>query len=157
MTDYRSSSLKTPIDVAEYLFTRLHQIGVRSIHGVPGDYNLVALDYIPKVGLKWVGNVNELNAGQYPRTASSTPLTPPGYASDGYARVKGISAMVTTFGVGELSAINAVAGSYSEHVPVVHIVGVPSTASQKDGMLLHHTLGNGNFNVSDFLPAQIHS
>lgn len=70
-----------------------------------------------------------------------------GYASDGYARVKGISAMVTTFGVGELSAVNAIAGSYSEHVPVVHIVGVPSTASQKDGMLLHHTLGNGNFNV----------
>ncbi len=55
--------------------------------------------------------------------------------------------MVTTFGVGELSAVNAIAGAYSEHVPVVHIVGVPSTGSQKDGMLLHHTLGNGNFNV----------
>jgi len=79
-----------------------------------------------------VGNVNELNAG---------------YAADGYARVKGMSAMVTTFGVGELSAVNAIAGAYSEHVPVVHIVGMPSTISQKDGMLLHHTLGNGNFNV----------
>ena len=63
-TDIRTSSLKSPIDVAEYLFTRLHQIGVRSIHGVPGDYNLVALDYIDKVGLRWVGNVNELNAGK---------------------------------------------------------------------------------------------
>ncbi len=70
-----------------------------------------------------------------------------GYAADGYARVKGISAIVTTFGVGELSAINAIAGAYSEHVPVVHIVGTPSTISQRDGMLLHHTLGNGNFNV----------
>jgi pyruvate decarboxylase len=58
-----------------------------------------------------------------------------------------MSAMVTTFGVGELSAVNAIAGAYSEHVPIVHIVGVPSTISQKDGMLLHHTLGNGNFNV----------
>jgi pyruvate decarboxylase len=64
MTDIRTSSLKTPVDVAEYLFTRLHQVGVRSVHGVPGDYNLVALDYIPKTGLKWVGNVNELNAGK---------------------------------------------------------------------------------------------
>lgn len=64
MTDIRTSGLKSPIDVAEYLFTRLHQIGVRSIHGVPGDYNLVALDYIEKTGLKWVGNVNELNAGK---------------------------------------------------------------------------------------------
>jgi len=63
MADIRVSALKTPVDVAEYLFTRLHQVGVRSIHGVPGDYNLVALDYIEKTGLKWVGNVNELNAG----------------------------------------------------------------------------------------------
>jgi len=132
MADIRTDALKSPIDVAEYLFTRLQQLGVKSIHGVPGDYNLVALDYIPKVGLKWVGNVNELNAG---------------YAADGYARINGISAIVTTFGVGELSAINALAGAFSERVPIVHIVGTPSTISQKDGMLLHHTLGNGNFNV----------
>lgn len=132
MSDIRTDALKSPVDVAEYLFTRLHQLGVKSIHGVPGDYNLVALDYIPKVGLKWVGNVNELNAG---------------YAADGYARINGISAIVTTFGVGELSAINALAGAFSERVPVVHIVGTPSTISQKDGMLLHHTLGNGNFSV----------
>jgi pyruvate decarboxylase len=58
-----------------------------------------------------------------------------------------MSAIVTTFGVGELSAINAIAGLYSEYVPIVHIVGTPSTKSQKDGMLLHHTPGNGNFNV----------
>jgi pyruvate decarboxylase len=81
------------------------------------------------------------------RAAQFSPNSPSGYAADGYARVKGISAIMTTFGVGELSAINAIAGAYSEHVPVVHIVGTPSTLSQKDGMLLHHTLGNGNFNV----------
>jgi len=131
-TPLRTSALKSPVDVAEYLFTRLHQIGVRSVHGVPGDFNLVALDYLDNTGLKWVGSVNELNAG---------------YAADGYARVKGMAAIVTTFGVGELSAVNAIAGAYSEHVPVVHIVGTPSTISQRNGLLLHHTLGNGNFNV----------
>ncbi|MCJ1414542.1 Pyruvate decarboxylase 1 [Xylographa parallela] len=131
-TDIRTSELKKPVDVAEYLFRRLHEVGVRAVHGLPGDYNLVALDYIPKVGLTWVGNCNELNAG---------------YAADGYARVKGIAAIVTTFGVGELSAINAIAGAYSEYSPVVHIVGTPSTIAQKQGMLLHHTLGNGDFNV----------
>ncbi|KAF2106377.1 thiamine diphosphate-binding protein [Lophiotrema nucula] len=139
-SDLRSQELKNPIDVAEYLFRRLYEVGVRSIHGVPGDYNLVALDYIPKVGLHWVGNCNELNAG---------------YAADGYARVKGISAIVTTFGVGELSTVNAIAGAYSEYVPIVHIVGYPSTASQKDGMLLHHTLGNGDFNVFSRMSSQI--
>lgn len=62
-TDIRTSELRQPIDIAEYLFTRLKQIGVDSIHGLPGDYNLVALDYVSQVGLKWVGNANELNAG----------------------------------------------------------------------------------------------
>ncbi|CAK7207353.1 hypothetical protein SEUCBS139899_010163 [Sporothrix eucalyptigena] len=130
--DIRTQALEEPVDVAEYLFTRLRQFGVESVHGVPGDYNLVALDYIPKVGLRWVGSVNELNAA---------------YAADGYARVKGVAALVTTFGVGELSALNGVAGAYAEQVPVVHIVGCPSTIAQRDGMLLHHTLGNGDFNV----------
>lgn len=55
--------------------------------------------------------------------------------------------VVTTFGVGELSLLNAIAGAYSEYVPIIHIVGTPSTTSQRDGMLLHHTLGNGNFDV----------
>lgn len=74
--DIRTSSLKKPVDVAEYLFQRLHEVGIRAVHGVPGDYNLVALDYVAKTGLDWVGNCNELNAG---------------YAADGYARVKGIA------------------------------------------------------------------
>jgi hypothetical protein len=52
-------------DSIQYLFRRLQQVGVESVHGVPGDYNLVALDYISKIGLKWVGNCNELNAGMW--------------------------------------------------------------------------------------------
>lgn len=64
MADIREQGLKKPVDVAEYLFRRLHEIGIRSVHGVPGDFNLVALDYLPKAGLRWVGSVNELNAGK---------------------------------------------------------------------------------------------
>ncbi|KAF7596405.1 Pyruvate decarboxylase 1 [Aspergillus hancockii] len=139
-TDIATRELRKPIDVAEYLFKRLREVGVRAVHGVPGDYNLVALDYLPKCDLNWVGNCNELNAG---------------YAADGYARINGIAALVTTFGVGELSALNAIAGAYSEFVPIVHIVGQPHTKSQKDGMLLHHTLGNGDFNVFTRMSADI--
>jgi pyruvate decarboxylase len=87
------------IDLADYLFRRIRQIGVKAVHGVPGDYNLTALDYVEPAGLDWIGNANELNAG---------------YAADGYARIRGAAALVTAFGVGELSAINAVAGAYSE-------------------------------------------
>jgi pyruvate decarboxylase len=69
--------------------------------------------------------------------------------------VKGVSALVTTFGVGELSAVNAIAGAYSEYVPIVHIVGYPSTLSQRDGALLHHTLGNGDFTVFSRMSKEI--
>jgi len=44
------------------------------------------------------------------RLIRSSSFSLSGYAADGYARVKGISAIVTTFGVGELSAVNAIAG-----------------------------------------------
>ena len=66
-----------------------------------------------------------------------------------------MAALVTTFGVGELSALNAVAGTYSEYVPVIHIVGTPSTISQANHLLLHHTLGNGNFEVFGNMSAEI--
>jgi indolepyruvate decarboxylase len=57
----------------------------------------------------------------------------------------GLGAVSTTYGVGELSAINAIAGAYAEHVPVFHLVGMPNMTAQAGHMLVHHTLGNGEF------------
>jgi indolepyruvate decarboxylase len=127
-----SSDASAPAySVGDYLLDRLAELGVTEVFGVPGDYNLEFLDHIvahPR--LRWVGNANELNAG---------------YAADGYGRLRGMSAVVTTFGVGELSAANAIAGSYAEHVPVVHIVGGPSKDAQGTRRALHHSLGDGDF------------
>lgn len=36
MTDIATRELRQPIDIAEYLFRRLHEVGIRSVHGVPG-------------------------------------------------------------------------------------------------------------------------
>lgn len=58
-----------------------------------------------------------------------------------------MGALVTTFGVGELSAINALAGAFSERIPIVHIVGCPSTNAMRNRALLHHTLGDGNYDI----------
>lgn len=117
--------------VSDYLLDRLVSLGATDIFGVPGDFNLQFLDHvIAHEQLTWVGNANELNAG---------------YAADGYARVKGLGALVTTYGVGELSAINATAGSYAENVPVIHIVGAPSLSAQNSHLRMHHTLGDGDF------------
>ena len=117
--------------VGDYLLDRLAELGVTEIFGVPGDYQLEFLDHIlAHPQMTWIGGANELNAG---------------YAADGYGRLRGMAALVTTFGVGELSAANAVAGSYAEHVPVVHIVGAPSKDSQAARRIVHHTLGDGDF------------
>ena len=118
--------------IADYLFDRIAEAGATEIFGVPGDFNLTFLDNVlVSDKLRWVGNTNELNAG---------------YAADGYARERGFAAMVTTFGVGELSAINATAGSFAEYAPVLHVVGAPSTALQDSKRRIHHTLGDGVFN-----------
>jgi len=123
--------MRTPYTVADYLLDRLTDCGADHLFGVPGDYNLQFLDrVIESPDICWVGCANELNAA---------------YAADGYARCKGFAALLTTFGVGELSAMNGVAGSFAEYVPVLHIVGAPGSASQQKGELLHHTLGDGNF------------
>ncbi|OBZ71188.1 Pyruvate decarboxylase [Grifola frondosa] len=140
----RSSSFLTsrgrlsPTRIAHYEDTSsTHLAADRMIENVrfAGDFNLGFLDFVedhPKID--WVGNCNELNAA---------------YAADGYARVKEgtLGVITTTFGVGELSAINGIAGAFSEHVPVLHIVGVPSTIQQKVKPMLHHTLGDGRYDA----------
>ncbi|EBG0005665.1 alpha-keto acid decarboxylase family protein [Salmonella enterica subsp. enterica] len=123
--------MQNPYTVADYLLDRLAGCGIGHLFGVPGDYNLQFLDHvIDHPTLRWVGCANELNAA---------------YAADGYARMSGAGALLTTFGVGELSAINGIAGSYAEYAPVLHIVGAPCSAAQQRGELMHHTLGDGDF------------
>lgn len=124
------------IYLGNYLLTRLAQLGVKPIYGVPGDFNVslttpltlvlsplltlstplahrLKLTFLDLVedhpSVEWIGCCNELNAA---------------YAADGYARVKqsqsnaeghegvrGLGALITTFGVGELSALNGIAGT----------------------------------------------
>lgn len=115
------------ITVAEYLLTRLKEIGLDHLFGVPGDFVLGFFNQVLKSKVKYVGTCNELNAA---------------YAADGYARIKGIGAFSTTYAVGELSAINGVAGSFAERVPVVVITGSPATINFSTRPLLHHTLGD---------------
>lgn len=54
-------------------------------------------------------------------------------------------------GVGELSAINGIAGAYTEQVKFIHIVGTTATATQKTRAMIHHSLGpNPDHRVSQF-------
>ena len=122
--------MKTPT-VSEYVLTRLSQLGIDKVFGVPGDYAFSIDDAAENVpGLKWVVCANELNAS---------------YAADGYARVRGAAILTTTYGVGELSAINGVMGSMAHRVPVFHLVGMPSERIQRQALITHHNLGDTNY------------
>lgn len=118
--------------VAEYVVNRLADLGIERVFGVPGDYAFPFADAIEECDrLEWISCANELNAA---------------YAADGYARVYGASILSTTYAVGELSALNGVMGSKSQRLPVFFIVGSPSTQIQRQGLVTHHTLGDGIFN-----------
>jgi indolepyruvate decarboxylase len=117
--------------VIQYILGRLKDIGIDDVFAVAGDFVFPVDDAIvAHPGINYVGCCNELNAG---------------YAADGYARVRGVGAICTTYGVGELSAIGAIAGAYAENLPVFHLTGMPTRAAQDKREVVHHTLGNGKF------------
>jgi indolepyruvate decarboxylase len=119
------------MSVAEYIVQRLAEEGVAHCFGVAGDYLFPicnAVESSKKV--KWIGCSNELNAA---------------YAADGYARIRGAGLLATTYGVGELSALNGVMGAKAERSLVFHIVGMPSHQNQRLSKIAHHTLGDGQF------------
>ncbi|MUL79874.1 alpha-keto acid decarboxylase family protein [Mycolicibacterium sp. CBMA 226] len=119
--------------VIQHILKRLKEIGVDDIFGVAGDYAFPVNDAIVEhPSINWVGCCNELNAA---------------YAADGYARTRGLAALCTTYGVGELAAMSGIAGSYAEHLPVMHLVGAPNLPTQEGRALVHHTLGTGEFDL----------
>ncbi|EOW1265100.1 TPA: thiamine pyrophosphate-binding protein [Proteus mirabilis] len=62
------------ITVLDYLLVRLKELEIKTIFGVPGDYNLPFIGVVDNdKDIQWVGACNELNAS---------------YACEGYARSK---------------------------------------------------------------------
>jgi indolepyruvate decarboxylase len=118
--------------LADYLLTRLYQLGLRKVFQVPGDYVANFMDALDDFdGIEAVGDLTELGAG---------------YAADGYARLTGIGAVSVQFGVGTFSVLNAVAGSYVERNPVVVITASPTADNRvtikNTGVLFHHSTGD---------------
>lgn len=114
--------------VGQYLVDRLYEIGLKDLFAIPGDYCAEWVhNYIEPSKINRIGPTNELNAA---------------YAADGYARINGVGAICVTYSVGALSAVNAIAGSYVEKVPVIVINGAPSVAKtlqfQQTGFSWHH-------------------
>src|SRR4051812_33513650 len=117
--------------VADYIVRRLAREGITDCFGVAGDFAFKLCDAVARSeAVRWVGCSNELDAA---------------YAADGYARVRGCSMLLTTYAVGELSALNGVLGAKAERSCVFHLVGMPAMRKQRVRQIIHHTLGDGEF------------
>jgi indolepyruvate decarboxylase len=124
-------ALKT-VTVAEYLVARLADLGMKHVFAVPGDYMAAFCAAVDaSTTLTRIGTASEMEAGQ---------------AADAYARIAGSGACAVTYGVGAFSALNAIAGSYVERLPVVLINGSPDQVGRawwhKDQVLFHHSTGD---------------
>lgn len=136
-----ASSGATGSTVGTYLASRLEQAGVRDYFVVPGDFNLILLDQIlENPRLRMIGCCNELNAG---------------YAADGYARSNGVAAMVVTYSVGGLSALNAVACAYAEDLPVIVVVGGINSDLEWQDKIIHHALGEVRYDYQREIYAHV--
>ena len=119
------------VSVADYIVQRIADEGVAHCFGVAGDYLFPVCNAVESSQkIEWIGCANELNAA---------------YAADGYARIRGAGLLATTYGVGELSALNGVMGAKAERSLVFHVVGMPSYQNQRLTKIAHHTLGDGQF------------
>ena len=117
--------------VADYIVRRLAREGIADCFGVAGDFAFKLDDAVARSErIRWIGCSNELDAA---------------YAADGYARMRGCSMLMTTYAVGELSALNGVMGAKAERSCVFHLVGMPTMRNQRVGKIIHHTLGDGIF------------
>ncbi len=105
------------------VLTRLHQLGVRHIFGIPGDYVLSLYELIESSPIKHVGTTREDCAG---------------FAADAYARINGIGAACVTYCVGGLNTVNAIACAYAERSPVVLLTGSPGLSERTRTPYLHH-------------------
>jgi indolepyruvate decarboxylase len=126
--------------VADYLIERLIQNGVEALFGVPAVYCAPVYDAAARApGFRTVVTNSDLEAG---------------YAADGYARVRGLSAVAVSYGPGTLSIVNAIAGAYIERSPVVVVNGGPSQTDidnqNATGVLFSHSIGQPHTDMDVF-------
>ncbi len=112
-----------PPTIGEYLLKKLKSYDIEHIFGIPGDYVLRFYNLIEQSDIQHIGMTREDAAG---------------YATDAYARTKGMGAACITYCVGGLSMVNAVAGAYAEKSPVVVVSGAPGIKERGTDALLHH-------------------
>jgi len=111
--------------LGDFLVAYLRRLGVEVIFGIPGDLVLKLFFQLGRRhGMRIVTFAHEPGVG---------------FAVDGYARATGrIGVACVTYGAGGHNMVNAVAGSFSERVPILVISGGPGEEERRLGTLIHH-------------------
>jgi TPP-dependent 2-oxoacid decarboxylase len=122
-------SSKSCSTVGEYLISRLYNLNIRHVFGIPGDYVLGFYDQLSRSKIKIVTTCDEQSAG---------------FAADAYARVRGLGVTCVTYCVGGLKVVNPIAQAYAEKSPVIVISGSPGLSERKGSTLLHHKVRDYN-------------
>ena len=117
--------MKAHMQLGDFLVAYLRKAGVSRLFGIPGDL-------VIQLFMKF-GKPRDMRV----MTFSHEPGA--GFAVDGYARATGqLGVLCVTYGAGGLNVVNAVAGSYSERVPILVVSGGPGEEKRKLGILVHH-------------------
>src|SRR2546425_4724865 len=121
----RRSPVRATMPLGDFLVAYLQKIGVTHLFGIPGDL-------VIRLFLRF-------GRGRAFRIVTLSHEPGVGFAADGYARATGRVAVVcVTYGAGGHNMVNAVAGSFSDRVPVLVISGGPGEEERRLGMLIHH-------------------
>ncbi len=113
------------MNLTEYLFHRLRELGVGHTFGIPGDFVLPVYAVQQSLGMPTVVCAHEPGVG---------------FAADAYARFRGLGVALVTYGPGALNTLNPVAGAYAEQSPLLVVSGGPEVALRRPDLHLHHVI-----------------
>src|SRR5439155_4010428 len=113
------------MNLTEYLFHRLRELGVGHTFGIPGDFVLPVYAVQEQVGMPTVVCAHEPGVG---------------FAADAYARFRGLGVALVTYGPGALNTLNPVACAYAEQSPLLVVSGGPEVALRRPELHLHHVI-----------------
>jgi indolepyruvate decarboxylase len=113
------------MNLTEYLFHRLRELGVGHTFGIPGDFVLPVYAMQERVGMPTIVCAHEPGVG---------------FAADAYARFQGLGVALVTYGPGALNTLNPVACAYAEQSPVLVVSGGPEVALRRPELHLHHVI-----------------
>lgn len=115
------------MNLTEYLFHRLRELGVGHTFGIPGDFVLPVYAVQESVGLPTVVCCHEPGVG---------------FAADAYARLRGLGVALVTYGPGAINMLNPVACAYAEQSPLLVVSGGPEMSFRRDDheVHLHHVV-----------------